>query len=62
MEISSKEHHTYNNNMKYEKTVPLNQVVMTIYRNRQESSVSFQIFTIKHAATGVAVKVVPVDS
>ena len=38
IEINSKEHHTYNNNMKYQKTVPLNQIVMTIYRNRQGSS------------------------
>ena len=37
IEINGKEHHTYNNNMKYQKTVPLNQVVMTIYRNRQGS-------------------------
>ena len=38
IEINGKEHHTYNNNMKYQKTVPLNQFVMTIYRNRQGSS------------------------
>ena len=38
IEINSKVHHTYNNNLKYQKTVPLKQVVMTIYRNRQGSS------------------------
>ena len=38
IEINGKVHHTYNNNMKYQKTVPLNQVVMMIYRNRQGSS------------------------
>ena len=38
IEINGKEHLTYNNNMKYQKTVPLNQVVMTIYRNRLGSS------------------------
>ena len=38
IEINSKVHHTYNNNMKYQKTVLLNQVVMTIYQNRQGSS------------------------